>query len=475
MANILIIGGGGFIGRHGSAALREAGHLVTCPGRHQIDLARLTLEDLSGDGINLIREAEVVINCAGLVRDQAGASQQAVHLDGATALFRLCASLPTPSGAPRRLIQLSALGAAADADTPYQSSKGAAEEALRALAGPLDICILRPSLVIGRGGASTGLLAGFAALPILPRLGGGKWLVQPLLVEDLAEALVRLVAFPAPWPAAYRDRGLELVGPEPMSTDLLLQTLHHWLGAGHHWRGATPRFLPIPTPLLKLAVWAGEKLTAGPVNRQMIHLLAHGNVGDPAPLTRLLGHPPRPLSRLSPAGPGDRLAARLTFLGQPLRWSLALLWIWTGLVSLGLYPIAQSRALTESLGVSGDWADLAIYSGGLAAIANARYRQNGGGGRRGFTTALSPLFPPLVRPRLARFQRFDVGLLADGRQAGLLSNAPSGRLLAKPIPHQRPDQPGRTQRRQRKIEQRNPAARKQRNIDPSAKDVKHID
>jgi hypothetical protein len=55
-----------------------------------------------------------------------------------------------------------------------------------------------------------------------------------------------------------------------------------------------------------------------------------------------LGLPPRPLL---PAPEADRWHARLFFLRPLLRWSLGGLWMITGLLSFGLYPVAESHRL----------------------------------------------------------------------------------------------------------------------------------
>jgi hypothetical protein len=58
--------------------------------------------------------------------------------------------------------------------------------------------------------------------------------------------------------------------------------------------------------------------------------------------------------------------ARLYFLRPVLRICLALMWIATGLVSFGLYPLAKSYELMAQIGVTGLPADVALY--GAAAL-----------------------------------------------------------------------------------------------------------
>jgi hypothetical protein len=61
-------------------------------------------------------------------------------------------------------------------------------------------CVIRPSLVVGRGGASTGMLSALGALPVLVLLGqDGGWL-QTLYVANLARAVADCAARLA-WPA----------------------------------------------------------------------------------------------------------------------------------------------------------------------------------------------------------------------------------------------------------------------------------
>jgi uncharacterized protein YbjT (DUF2867 family) len=76
----------------------------------------------------------------------------------------------------------------------YHRSKRAADEHLTTL--DLGWAIVRPSLVVGRGGGSTALFSALAALPLMPDMGGG--MVQPIAIDDLVEAIWRLLQRPCP-------------------------------------------------------------------------------------------------------------------------------------------------------------------------------------------------------------------------------------------------------------------------------------
>lgn len=351
MAHILIIGGSGFIGRHIAGQLRDRGHQVVAASRREIDLAR--------DGEARLRDKlasfDIVVNCAGLVRDDGDNSMAAVHAEGACNLFHACLAAGVA-----RLVHVSALGVESDGETLYQRSKAVAEERLAALdpeGKRLDWRILRPSLVVGRGGASTRWLLAAAVLPWLPHFGDGAWRFQPVHVADFAEVAAR-IAEGAPSP-----RRLDIVGPEPMTTNSLLTLLREWLGL------KPTGFFRVPNRLFLLAASIGGHVSTGPLNREVIKLLSRGNVADCAPMTAALGRPPRYIHdalALEPASDADRQAARLFFLRPVLRWSLGLLWVATGLLSFGLYPLEKSYALLGEIGVRDALADAVLY--GSAAV-----------------------------------------------------------------------------------------------------------
>lgn len=350
MARILIVGGTGFIGRHVAGRLIAGGHAVTAAGRAEIDIAR--------DDSELLRRKvsghEVVVNCAGLVRDEGANTMDAVHAEGAMRLFSACIAAGV-----KRFIHISALGAAPQGETDYQRSKGAAE-AFFLDADPhgtrLDWRALRPSVVVGRGGASTAWLLAAAALPTIPRIGRDDWRFQPVHVDDLAELVARLAE------GADSPRLIDVVGPEAMSAYELTRLLRNWLGL------PPTGSVRIPDRLFKIMTEIGGRFTNGPLNSDVIQMLARGNVSDPGPLAAALGRPPRNLREAlarEPASEADRLAARLFFLRPVLRFSLAFLWIASGLLSLGLYPVAKSYAMLASLGLSGALASIALYGGAI--------------------------------------------------------------------------------------------------------------
>jgi uncharacterized protein YbjT (DUF2867 family) len=341
---ILLTGSNGFIGRRLRDRLIADGHDVVCVVR---DLARPHpgCTTVVGDFTTAapqqwhahLRGIDAVVNAVGIFRERGAASFAAVHTRGPIALFEACVAAGV-----RRVIQVSALGADADAPTEFLRSKCRAD--LHLLGLPLDATIVQPSLVFGVDGASTGTLLALASLPLLPLPGDGQQQVQPVHVDDLVAALVALLTAA---PDAWRARRIAAVGPQPLGLQAYLETLRAAL------RLPPPRTWHVPGSLVRSAAAAGALLPGALFDRDAWDMLQRGNVAASDDLRALLGAPPRPASRFVPvdAAAAVRDRAQLTWLLPLLRVALAVLWIATAIVSFGVFPVEDSLALLARAGV----------------------------------------------------------------------------------------------------------------------------
>ena len=353
LARIFIVGGAGFIGQHIAGRLCAEGHEVAVSSRKTLDLGR-------DDEIRM-RETllghKVVVNCAGVARENGVGTMARVHGAGTIRLIRAAAAAGV-----KCFVHISALGVSSEGETNYQRSKAVAEDFFNIFdpqGARLDWRVLRPSVVIGRGGASFDLQLALAVLPLVPSVGQGQWRIQPVHIDDLTELVARLVE------AAKGPRKLDVVGPDAITTNELSTVLRDWLGL------PAPKFFNAPTTLLKIGAAFAGRFTRLPLNSELITMLACGNTSDPAALTAALGRPPRKLRialALQPACDADRIAARLYFLKSPLRWSIALLWIVSGILSFGVYPVEKSYELLRELHLTGAPAALALYEGATADL-----------------------------------------------------------------------------------------------------------
>jgi uncharacterized protein YbjT (DUF2867 family) len=341
---VLVVGATGFIGARVAQALIDSGHEVHYAGR--VPSARLRngcgfipLDYSHPLPLHLLSERlsgfEVVINAVGILRERGTQTFSALHDAGPRALFTACSLAGV-----RRVVQVSALGASAEAMARYHTSKHAADLHLRQL--PLDWAIVQPSLVYGGGGSSARLFDLLATLPLTPLPAGGHQRVQPVHVADLVAAVLRLVASPAQLRCT-----LEVVGPEPLTLRDFLAQLRSSLGL------PPTRAVPVPRIVMRAVARAGDHLPSALLDSDTWGMLERGNTGDANALTALLEHPPRSVEQFIPAAEVHIRAqdAQLSWLLPLLRWGVGLMWIIAAVVSAGLYPVSRSLALLADIGV----------------------------------------------------------------------------------------------------------------------------
>jgi uncharacterized protein YbjT (DUF2867 family) len=197
--SIVVLGGTGFLGTRLVARLIKDGHQVTVLSRdreqhkHLLVLPGLTLKNCDVyDEAQLsehFRGKDVVVNLVGILNERGfgGAGFRRAH----TELTR-CVLLAARSAGVNRLLQVSALKAAVDAPSYYLSTKGEAEQLIRESSSTLDWTILQPSVMFGPGDSFLNRFAGLlAAVPLIFPLAKPNARFQPVLVDDVIEALLR--------------------------------------------------------------------------------------------------------------------------------------------------------------------------------------------------------------------------------------------------------------------------------------------
>jgi uncharacterized protein YbjT (DUF2867 family)/uncharacterized membrane protein YphA (DoxX/SURF4 family) len=361
---LLICGASGFIGRHLGRELLRQGHTVVAlarrprPGARTDYASELLRGDMARDltpedWLPRLAGLDAVVNAVGILRERGPQTFERLHVQGPIALFDACARAGVP-----RVLQISALGADEGARSRYHLSKREADEHLLSL--PLDATVVQPSLVYGPGGASATMFTAWASLPWVPLPQSGGQRVQPLHIDDLVHALRALLE--------RRDAGgqrLALVGPHELSLRELLATLREGLRLG------PPRWIEVPAPLVRSAVALGSHWPGALADQETLAMMERGNTAPADATTALLGHAPRPVQAFIEPERADieRTHARLAWLLPLLRLSLAAVWIATGVLSFGLYPVADSHALLARVGLTGPMASIALYGAATLDLA----------------------------------------------------------------------------------------------------------
>jgi uncharacterized protein YbjT (DUF2867 family) len=363
---ILITGATGFIGRRLSAALRAAGHRVIAasrrPGAEDSVAADFTRDFDVETWVPKLAGVDVVINAVGIIRERGSQSFENIHTRAPQALFAACVQAGV-----KKVIQISALGADTGT-TRYFTSKHKADEYLEQL--PIAWTIVQPSLVFGFGGSSAGLFTLLASLPVTPLPGGGMQQVQPIHVDDVIAAIQKLIEG-----SEMNGKRVALVGPEPISLKEFLRRLRQRMQLPRPW------FVTIPAVFMRAIASIAQYVPGSLLDPETLSMLEAGNTAPPDDTKRLLHHSPRPPEQLIADDQRDvmRREAQLGWLLPMLRISIALVWIWTGIVSLGLYPTQDSYELLARVGVGPALAPLMLYGAavldllvGLATLVMSR-------------------------------------------------------------------------------------------------------
>ncbi|MFA5900585.1 MAG: complex I NDUFA9 subunit family protein [Hyphomicrobium sp.] len=270
-----VFGGSGFVGRYAVTALAKQGWRVRAAERRP-DLAGFLqtagfVGQVAPVQANLrfpdsvyraISGAKVAVNAVGVLASTGAQSFKAVHVEGPRAVARAAREAGV-----KRLVHISAIGADAASPSRYARTKAEGEAAV--LEEFPEAIIIRPSIVFGPEDQFFNRFAAMARVsPLLPLIGGGRTLFQPVFVGDLATAISAAVAG-AGKPGTIYEAG----GPEVLSFRELLDLTQQWAGRD---RG----YLPMPVWLAKLQALLTWPLPNAlrPITVDQVRLLQSDNV-----------------------------------------------------------------------------------------------------------------------------------------------------------------------------------------------------
>lgn len=283
---VTVFGGTGFLGRHIVRRLRAADFAVRVavrdPQRQQEPDVEAVRADVNDDAAaaRAVIGADGVVNAVSLYVERGGETFRSVHVIAAGRVARLARE------AGAALVHVSGIGADPASSSAYIRSRGEGEDAVRQ-AFPA-AAVIRPAVMFGVGDAFATALARLTRMPALPLFGLGDTRLQPAWVEDIALAVARILADPAP-PPVY-----ELAGPRVYR---YLELLRVVAAAA----GRRPLFVPLPFAVWHAMAFAAEFAPGVPLARNQVELMEHDTTADPAlPGLAALGITPRSLEGALP-------------------------------------------------------------------------------------------------------------------------------------------------------------------------------
>ena len=272
-----IFGGSGFIGRHLVQRLAGTGWIVRAGVRDPEAANFLKMFGDPGQVVPLFADvgeprtvekavagAEWVVNLVGILYERGRRTFRRIHVEGADNVAKAAAAAGVD-----RLVQMSALGANADAEAEYARTKAAGEEAAKG-AFPA-VSITRPSVVFGPEDDFFNRFATMARLaPVLPVF---PTRFQPVYVGDVVDAIVRILGDPK-----TRGRTYELGGPRVMTFREVMEVVLKETGRHR-------LLLSLPLQVAAIQAFFLQLLPVPPLTPDQVKLLKTDNVVVPEALT----------------------------------------------------------------------------------------------------------------------------------------------------------------------------------------------
>jgi uncharacterized protein YbjT (DUF2867 family) len=273
MTLMTVFGGTGFLGRRIVERLIRDGATVRVAVRHPdradvlptaVGVGRtiLVTADVRDPSTvtTAIAESQCVVNTVSAYVEKGDVTYPAVHVQGAGNVARACQQQNVA-----RLVHISGIGANPASRANYIQARGRGELAVQR-AFP-SATILRPGVMFAVDGGFLGVLEKLArSTPIIPLIGTGATRLQPVHVNDVAEAVYLSLRDPGAAGKTY-----ELGGPETYTMrEIYSMILAHI--------GRSRRFMRVPFALASLLARVLELLPGAPLTVAQVDLLREDNV-----------------------------------------------------------------------------------------------------------------------------------------------------------------------------------------------------
>ncbi len=299
---VTVFGGTGFLGRAIVERLAAGGTTVRVSTRHP-DAVKVSNAEAKGGRILpfyadvrdetsvglAVEGCDAAVNVVGLYLERGAETFRAVHELGAMHVARQSARAGV-----KALVHVSGIGA--DLKSPSRYVRSRAQGEVMARESFKDTTIVRPSVLFGPGDKFlNSLVAVTRRSPVMALFGGGTTRLQPVYVDDVAEAVLRLLNTPS-----SQGRVYELGGPQIYEYRALIELVLKEAGRSR---------LLMPLPFFAWDVLARllMLLPNPPLTTDVVELMRRDNVvADGAPTFADLDLEPTAMEILLPVMLGAR-------------------------------------------------------------------------------------------------------------------------------------------------------------------------
>lgn len=286
---ILITGATGYIGRHLVLRLVDQGERPRCLVRDTKRAANVLPADkvelIQGDTTQptslkaALNGVETIVHAAFITADHkqsAGNNYAETNVQGTSYLVKAA-----KEASVKRIVEVSGLGTKPDKPGSYMQGRFLAEKMVKD--SGLDWTIIQPSVLFGKGAPFIkGLADLIRSAPVVPLIGGGKILFQPIYVEDVVTVILKVLADPA----GTNKKTYVIGGPAYYSFTQVIDILLHVM---HKSRIKAPA----PMPLVGIGAAVMEALLPKPpLTKAAMTLFTFNNTTDLQSVERDFGFTP---------------------------------------------------------------------------------------------------------------------------------------------------------------------------------------
>lgn len=191
---IAVTGASGFVGSHLLRALSE-NHDVTVlyhsskskyTFSKRVKTVKGSLADMKSLR-NAFKDADVVFHLVGIIAETRNKTFRKTVVSGTENVVKACRDMNV-----KKIIYISALGAEENAATKYHQTKFKAERLI--IRSGIEYVILRPSIIYGEHDGFVSMLTKqIKFMPFTPIIGTGKYLFQPVYIDDLMLVMIKSI------------------------------------------------------------------------------------------------------------------------------------------------------------------------------------------------------------------------------------------------------------------------------------------